>query len=103
MFSLAIKELWAHKVRYAFTSLAIVLGVAFMAGTMVMTETMQTTLDNVFESANRGTDVIVRHDQAVDGESSSSARARVDAALVGQVAAVGGVARAEGSIESPTQ
>ena len=36
MFTLTIKGLWAHKLRYALTSLAIVLGVAFMAGTMVL-------------------------------------------------------------------
>src|SRR3954470_19420547 len=103
MFSLTIKDLFAHKLRYALTSLAIVLGVAFMAGTMVMTETMRTTLDSVFESANQGTDVIVRHDQPVDSEFSSSARPRVDAALVDQVTGVSGVARARGSIEGSTQ
>ena len=62
MFSLTIKGLWAHKLRYALTGLAVVLGVAFMAGTMVLTDTMGKTFDGVFASANDGTDVIVRRD-----------------------------------------
>ena len=40
MFRLTIKGLWAHKLRFALTGLAVVLGVAFMAGTMVLTDTM---------------------------------------------------------------
>ncbi len=99
MFTLTIKGLWAHKVRYALTSLAIVLGVAFMAGTMVLTDSMQKTFDGVFQSANHGTDVIVRHTEAIHGEFSSDSRGRVDAALVDRVAAVSGVGRARGSIE----
>src|ERR687889_28575 len=87
MFSLTIKGLWAHKLRYALTGLAVVLGVAFMAGTMVLTDTMQTTFDGVFESANEFSDT----------------RDRIDASVVEQVAAVDGVAAARGSIQGITQ
>src|SRR5829696_6854959 len=104
MFSLTIKGLWAHKVRYALTSLAIVLGVAFMAGTMVLTESMQKTFDGVFASANHGTDVIVRQTDTIEGEFfASDSRRRVDAELVGRVAAVPGVAQARGSVEGRAQ
>ena len=68
MLTLTIKGLWAHKLRYALTGLAVVLGVAFMAGTMVLTDTMEKTFDDVFESANAGTDVIVRHAGPIEGE-----------------------------------
>ena len=78
MFTLTVKGLWAHKLRYALTGLAVVLGVAFMAGTMVLTDTMERTFDGVFASANDGTDVIVRRDAAIDGEL-ATARDRVDA------------------------
>jgi putative ABC transport system permease protein len=44
MLNLTLKGLWAHKLRYALTGLAVVLGVAFMAGTMVLTDTMQKTV-----------------------------------------------------------
>src|SRR5689334_5634692 len=103
MFTLTIKGLWAHKVRYALTSLAIVLGVAFMAGTMVLTDSMQQAFDRVFVSANHGTDVIVRHEEAIKGEFSSDSRGRVDADVVGRVAGVDGVARARGAVAGPAQ
>ena len=103
MFTLTMKGLWAHKLRYALTSLAIVLGVAFMAGTMVLTDSMQQAFDRVFTSANRGTAAIVRHEQAIKGEFSSDSRGRVDAAVVDQVAAVAGVARARGAVAGPAQ
>ena len=38
MYALTLKGLWAHKLRYALTGLAVVLGVAFMVGTMVLTD-----------------------------------------------------------------
>ena len=102
MFSLTLKGLWAHKLRYALTGLAVVLGVAFMAGTMVLTDTMQKTFNGVFASANDGIDVIVRRDSAIEGELVTT-RDRVEAGLVDHVAAVDGVAAATGSIQAVTQ
>lgn len=102
MLSLTAKGLWAHKLRYALTGLAVVLGVAFMAGTMVLTDTMQATFDGVFASANDGTDVIVQRTGALDGDTGLT-RDRVDAAVVDQVAGVDGVAVAAGSIQGFAQ
>src|SRR6187431_1316619 len=102
MFSLTIKGLWAHKLRYALTGLAVVLGVAFMAGTMVLTDTMEKTFNGVFATANDGTDVIVRRDAVIDGEL-ATARDRVEAGVVDQVAAVDGVEAAQGSVQGVTQ
>src|SRR5690349_5308929 len=102
MFSLTIKGLWAHKVRYALTGLAVVLGVAFMAGTTVLTDTMEQTFDGVIKSATAGTDVVVRSDAAVEGELGTT-RDRVDASIVDLVAAVDGVDTARGSIGGVTQ
>lgn len=102
MFALTIKGLWAHKVRYALTGLAVVLGVAFMAGTMVLTDTMEKTFDGVFASANDGTDVIVRRAAAIDGEF-TDARDRVPASLVADVTAVDGVRAARGSVQGFAQ
>ena len=55
MFATALRNLWAHKVRLLATALSIMLGVAFMAGTLVLTATMRNTFDNLF------TDVYQRH------------------------------------------
>ena len=102
MLSVTVKGLWAQKVRFALTGLAVVLGVAFMTGTMVLTATMQRTFDGVFASANRGTDVIVRRGGSVQGDV-SVVRDRLDAPVVTRVAAVDGVRAARGSIEEVTQ
>ncbi len=45
-----IKGLLAHKLRLAFSGLAIVLGVAFIAGTMIFTDTLNRTFTALFES-----------------------------------------------------
>jgi putative ABC transport system permease protein len=97
MRSLTVKGMWAHKLRYTLTGLAIVLGVAFMAGTMVLTDTMQSTFDEVLASANEGTDVIVRSDDVIEGDLGET-RSRVDAGVVDLVAAIDGVAAARGTI-----
>jgi putative ABC transport system permease protein len=102
MLILTLKGLWAHKLRYALTALAVTLGVAFMAGTMVLTDTMKSTFDGVFESATEGTDVIVQRPGALDGDFESS-RARLDASVVDDVAATEGVRATAGSIQGFAQ
>ncbi len=78
------------------------LGVAFMAGTMVLTQTMEQTFDEVFDAANQGTDVIVRRDAVIEGDLTTACD-RFDAGVVDRVAAVEGVASARGSSrESPS-
>src|SRR5262245_31065886 len=98
MIALTLKGLWAHKLRYGLTAFAVILGVAFMAGTMVLTDTMQQTFDKVIDSANAGTDVIVRRASAIDGDFAAT-RDRVDADLVDRISAVDGVTTARGSIQ----
>ena len=44
------RSLLAHKLRLAFSGLAIVLGVAFVAGTMIFTDTLNRTFTALFES-----------------------------------------------------
>ena len=102
MYRLTVKGLWAHKLRFALTSLAVVLGVAFMAGTMVLTDTMGKTFDNVFAQANQGTDVVVQQ-LPTPGAGSSDVRARIPADTLATIRGVDGVAAAEGSIQGFAQ
>jgi putative ABC transport system permease protein len=46
----------AAKVRLALTTLSVVLGVGFVAGTYVLTDTMSAAFDEVFETAMANTD-----------------------------------------------
>ena len=99
MFRLTIKGLWAHKLRFALTGLAVVLGVAFMAGTMVLTDTMSRTFNGIFTTANEGIDVVVQRPVAVDGEQ-TEVRERVPTAVIDQIRDVDGVSAAAGTVRS---
>ena len=54
MFKLTIKELVAHKLRMLTTAFAVLLGVAFMAGTLVFTDTISATFDSALGRCRRG-------------------------------------------------
>ena len=60
MWKVTRKGLAGHKLRFLLTALAVVLGVSFIAGTLVLTATIQKTFDDLFADINRGTDAAVR-------------------------------------------
>src|SRR5215204_2367584 len=88
MFRLTRKELWAHKLRFALTGLAVVLGVGFLSGTQILTDTMGETFSGIFEDA-------------IDGDFTEDVRERVDASTLAEVRDVDGVDAAVGSIQGP--
>lgn len=96
MLRATLKDLWARKIRLLTTSAAVLLGVAFMAGTLVLTDTVSRTFDDVFADVNRGTDGYVRAKATVEGSFGGDQRPRVDDSLVATVAGVDGVALARG-------
>jgi putative ABC transport system permease protein len=99
MWSLTLKGLLAHKTRLVTTIVAIVLATSFLAGTLVLTDTIGKTFDNLFADVYRGTDAVVRGKAEFEGpQNSGDQRARVDASLVDAVSRVKGVDVAEGSI-----
>ncbi|HEY3095845.1 MAG TPA: FtsX-like permease family protein [Acidimicrobiia bacterium] len=96
-----IKGLLAHKLRFALTALAVMLGVAFMSGTMVLTDTISRTFDNLFADVNRGTDAYVRSRQSLSsgfGGPARRQRGRVPASVVPEIRSVDGVADAQGNL-----
>ena len=97
----AIRNLWAHKVRFAASVLSIMLGVALTAGTLMLTSTMRQTYDNLFASVYQGTDAVVRATAAFEGpqQSTGAQRGRIPAELLSKIAAIPGVAAADGNIE----
>lgn len=99
MFWTALQGLVAHRFRLFATALAVTLGVAFTAGTFVLTDTVSRTFDGLFGDVYSGTDAVVRGEHAFDGPMNSGVqRPRIDAALVDVVRGVDGVAAAEGTI-----
>jgi putative ABC transport system permease protein len=94
-----IKGVLAHKLRLFLTALAVVLGVSFVAGTFVLTDTINRTFDTLFREVSAGTDISVRAASGFGaGASSDTARDTVPASVLDTVRKVPGVKAADGSV-----
>src|SRR5687767_109044 len=91
MFKLTISSIRAQKSRFFLTSVAVILGVAFMAGTLVLTDTIQKVNDDLVVGTYEQTDAVVQSSHSVTDEQGKQARGTVEAALADRVAAVPGV------------
>jgi putative ABC transport system permease protein len=99
-----LKSLLAHKSRLVLTAVAIVVGVGFMAGTFVLTDTIKNSIDGLFGQTTAGKAVVVR---GVAPFSSSGAqhaggfgnnnRPPVPESVLAAIKAVPGVAAADGT------
>jgi len=95
----AIRSLLARKVRLVLTGLAVVLGVGFMAGTFVLTDTMTRAFNDLVETGTSSIDVLVRSSNAFTAQSSSlEERDPMPESVLGDVAVVPGVAEAVGDV-----
>ncbi|MEU6350487.1 FtsX-like permease family protein, partial [Streptomyces sp. NPDC047072] len=101
---LSASSLRAHKRRFAGTFLAVFLGVAFLAGTLVMGDTLRAGFDTMFGRATGGTDAVVRSADAITtpGES-QGVREPVATDLVNSIEKVPGVAAAAPDIQGAGQ
>ena len=98
MLSLTVKEMRGHGRRLVGTAVAVFLGVAFLAGTLVLGDTLRNNFDNLFADVNAGTDVVVRN--ATDlGIEADEPRGLIDRSLVDRIVAVDGVAAAEPQVQ----
>ena len=73
MIAVALKGLAARKVRALLTAFAVVIGVAMVAGTFMLTDTMQKAFDGIFESSYAETDAVVSGKEIVKGSTSGAA------------------------------
>lgn len=101
---LSVSSLRAHKRRFAGTFLAVFLGVAFLAGTLVMGDTLRAGFDTMFGNATSGTDAVVRSADAITtpGES-EGVREPVRTDLVTTIERAPGVAAAVPNIQGAGQ
>ncbi|HSK24277.1 MAG TPA: FtsX-like permease family protein [Egicoccus sp.] len=103
MWKLTLKGLLAHRIRLALTTLSVVLGVAFVAGTFVMTDTMLAVFDDLVRGGTQSVDVMVRSRGAAETEIGSAdayyGTVPFDDDVLDVVAAVDGVEIAEGAVE----
>ena len=68
MWRVTIKGLLGKKLRLVLTSIAVVLGVAFMSGTFVLTDTLGRVFDDLFSQQARDTDAVVRTKQELSND-----------------------------------
>jgi putative ABC transport system permease protein len=98
MFRALLRSMLTHRLRLVLTGLAIALGVAFMAGSLVFTATLAHSLDTLFAQASTGTDVEVLHSSPSRAAVTGSAARPVPASVLGRVRQVPGVTAADGEI-----
>jgi putative ABC transport system permease protein len=103
MLQITVRRLLASKRRFAGTALAVFLGVAFLSGTLALSDTLRANFADLFASANSHTDVVVRPatELSADGGRGPDVRQRgsLEASVVDRVRAVDGVAVAVPSTE----
>ena len=92
-----LRNLAAHKLRLALTAFAVILGVAFVAGTLVFTDTMGRRFDQLFAATGKGVAVQVRA-KKVFSAGDVSETPTVPASLATTISAVPGVARVHGEV-----
>jgi putative ABC transport system permease protein len=97
MFTVTFKGLWAHRRRLVGMLAAVVLGVGFLAGALALGDTLSANFNNLFASANAGTDALIRSSTSV-GTGAEATRPTVALSLVDTIRSVPGVAAAEPSI-----
>ena len=99
MIGVALKGLAGRKLRSTLTALAIVLGVAMVSGTYVLTDTIDQAFDNVFAESYAGTDAVVSGREAdISFQGDTPDLPPVPADLLEKVRALPDVAAATGGI-----
>ncbi|WRZ92481.1 ABC transporter permease [Streptomyces sp. NBC_01007] len=102
MFRTALRNVFAHKARLLMTVLAVLLGVAFVSGTLVFTNTIS---DAYQKSSAKGfdqVDVAIRPESAADTGDTLGKRHKLTQPLLDKAAGVPGAASATGVVNGFT-
>ncbi len=92
----ALRGLLARKLRSTLTAIAIVLGVAMVSGTLVLTDTIDKAFDSIFSSSYEQTDAVVSGKKLV--EWSQTGKAQISEDVLANVRALPEVGAAAGTI-----
>ncbi|MCU1452148.1 MAG: transporter substrate-binding protein [Acidimicrobiales bacterium] len=93
MLRVTLKNFWGHKRRLVGTSLAVILGIAFLSGTLVLSDTMRHSFATLFTQTTQGTDAVVRSSTKIQARG-DNVRPPIDESLLAKVRAVPGVQKA---------
>jgi len=100
MLRLSIRNLLVSKLRLFLTVAAVMVGVSFVSGTFVLSDTMGKAFDELYVGLTSGTDVVVKSEAAFDADvTTNGGQVRpIDESMVDAVRDVPGVALAQGSV-----
>jgi putative ABC transport system permease protein len=103
MIRIALRGLLGRKLRAILTALAIILGVAMVSGTYVLTDTIDKAFSEIFDESYAGTDVVVSGKGAeIDFQGLSAEAPPIDESLVEEVRALPDVEAASGGVFDET-
>ena len=103
MRNVTIKGLLAHKLRLALTALAIVLGVTFISGTFVLTDTLNNTFSVLFGNIYQKIDFQVRGVAQLGSAGANATRNPIPESLLTTIRQLPGVEAAQGAVEGYAQ
>ncbi|MEU3457607.1 FtsX-like permease family protein [Micromonospora sp. NPDC006766] len=95
---ISLRSLLTHKLRLVLTIAAVTLGVAFVSGTFVLSDTMGKAFDQLYTGLAKGTDVTVRAKAAYTDINTQGQARPLDEQLVERVRQVPGVEAAGGGV-----
>ncbi len=100
MIGVALKGLLGRKLRATLTGLAIVLGVAMVSGSLILTDTIAKSFDAIFSDSYENSDIVISSKAATstDGETGAEAPA-FSADVLGTVEQLPDVEAAAGAVE----
>ena len=99
MLTTTLRNMVAHKLRLLLTAASVALGVALVAGTLILTNTMGLAFDQLFGKISAGTDAVVRAEAPyTTSEGVGTTRGTLPESVLDEVRAVDGVRVAEGSV-----
>ena len=105
MRKVVLQGLLAHKLRLALTALAIVLGVTFISGTLVLTDTLHNTFTTLFGHVYENVDFVIRGKAAFADTTGDTGAIRkpIPQSIATTVRRIPGVAYADGSVTGYAQ
>ncbi|MCL7380711.1 ABC transporter permease [Streptomyces sp. 35G-GA-8] len=100
VFRTSMRNFFAHKGRMALSAVAVLLSVAFVSGTLVFTDTMNTTFDKLFAATSSDVTVSPKAAKGADETSQTGKPESLPASIVETVRTADGVKSAEGAVSS---
>jgi putative ABC transport system permease protein len=100
MFRATMKSLLSRKLRLILSGLAVILGVMFVSGAFVLTDTMKRSFDGLFATVYSNVDVSVSAKPEVDDDRRDGTPSNLPAAVLDQVRSVPGAAKVTGQVSA---